>query len=86
MIIDSGIVTGSLQVSGSFSVQGNTILAGGLDVVGGITGSISGSSATAVSASYADTAINAPYYVTTASYNADSASVSTRVTNLESWS
>lgn len=56
MIIDSGIVTGSLQVSGSFSVQGNTILAGGLDVVGGITGSISGSSATAVSASHADNA------------------------------
>ncbi len=59
MIIDSGIVTGSLQVSGSFSVQGAAALNGGLTVIGGITGSISGSSATAVSASYASFAANA---------------------------
>jgi hypothetical protein len=63
MIIDSGIATGSLQVSGSFSVQGNTTLNGGLNVIGGITGSISGSSATAVSASYAATASLAPDYL-----------------------
>ena len=43
----------------------------------------------AVSASHAtqaDTAISAPYYVLTASYNADSASFSTRITNQESFS
>ena len=60
MIIDSGIVTGSLQVSGSFSVQGNTTLNGGLNVIGGITGSISGSATTA---SYALTASYAPDYL-----------------------
>ena len=60
MIIDSGIATGSLQVSGSFSVQGNTTLNGGLNVIGGITGSISGSATTA---SYALTASYAPDYL-----------------------
>jgi hypothetical protein len=63
MIIDSGIVTGSLQVSGSFSVQGTTTLQGSLNVTGGITGSVSGSATTE-----------------------DSASFSTRITDLESWS
>ena len=76
MIIDSGIVTGSLQVSGSFNVQGIANLDGGLTVIGGITGSISGSSATAVSASHAETSsyaisaqnADASFLATSASY------------------
>jgi hypothetical protein len=59
MIIDSGVVTGSLQVSGSLTVtgssslQGNVSITGSLAVNGPISGAITGSITNAVSASYA---------------------------------
>lgn len=75
MIIDSGVITGSLQVSGSLTVtgssslQGNVSITGSLAVNGPISGAITGS---ITSASYATFAVNAD----TASYvlNAVSAS------------
>jgi len=62
MIIDSGVVTGSLQVSGSLTVtgssnlQGNVKITGSLTVNGPITGAITGSITNAISASFAETA------------------------------
>lgn len=59
MIIDSGVITGSLQVSGSLAVtgssnlQGNVTISGSLNVDGPISGAITGSITNAVSASYA---------------------------------
>ncbi len=61
MIIDSGIVTGSLQVIG------NTEVTGSLKVTAGITGSLNGNADTATSASYADQA-NSAINALTASY------------------
>ena len=85
MIIDSGVVTGSLQVSGSLNVKGN------LTVDGTINGTITGS---VTSASYATFAENAGLlnnlvsssFVGTASFSTFSGSIVTRVENLESWS
>lgn len=85
MIIDSGVVTGSLQVSGSLTVTGS------LTVNGPITGAITGS---VTSASYATFAENAGLlnslvsssFVGTASFSTFSGSIVTRVGNLESWS
>jgi hypothetical protein len=94
MIIDSGVATGSLQVSGSLSVtgssnlQGNVRITGSLDVNGSISGAITGSITNAVSASRATSAANADTasFVTlaqTASYvlNAVSASFATTAIN-----
>ena len=59
MIIDSGVITGSLQVSGSLTVtgssnlQGDVRITGSLSVSGPISGAITGSITNAVSASYA---------------------------------
>jgi hypothetical protein len=83
MIIDSGVVTGSLQVSGSLTVKGN------LTVDGTINGTITGS---VTSASYATFAENAGLlnnlvsssFVGTASFSTFSGSIVTRVGNLES--
>jgi hypothetical protein len=73
MIIDSGVITGSLQVSGSLAVtgssnlQGDVIITGSLNVNGPISGAITGSITNAVSASRATSAQNADTAVT-ASY------------------
>ena len=83
MIIDSGVVTGSLQVSGSLNVKGN------LTVDGNINGTITGS---VTSASYATFAENAGLlnnlvsssFVGTASFNTFSGSIVGRVVSLES--
>jgi hypothetical protein len=83
MIIDSGVVTGSLQVSGSLNVKGN------LTVDGNINGTITGS---VTSASYATFAENAGLlnnlvsssFVGTASFSTFSGSISGRVVSLES--
>ena len=98
MIIDSGIVTGSL------TVQGQVYVTGSIQTTGGITGSFSG---TATSALYVysssldggqNTRLNTLESVTgsyaltssfnsfTSSYNTASSSLSTRVTNTESTS
>ena len=61
MIIDSGLVTGSLQVIG------NTEITGSLKVTEGITGSLNGNADTATSASHADQADTATNALT-ASY------------------
>ena len=58
MIIDSGVVTGSLQVSGSLTVTGS------LTVNGPINGAITGSITNAVSASHAINADTASYVKT----------------------
>ena len=84
MIIDSGVVTGSLQVSGSLTVtgssdlQGPVTISGSLNVNGPISGAITGS---VTSASYATFAENAG----TASYvaNAVSASRATSAANAD---
>ena len=81
MIIDSGVITGSLQVSGSLTVtgssnlQGDVKITGSLSVNGPISGAITGSITNAVSASYALNASTADS-ATSASYalNATSAS------------
>lgn len=76
MIIDSGVITGSLQVSGSLAVtgssnlQGDVRITGSLNVNGPISGAITGSITNAVSASYA---LNAS--------TADSATSATSATN-----
>ena len=83
MIIDSGVVTGSLQVSGSLNVKGN------LTVDGNINGTITGS---VTSASYATFAENAGLlnnlvsssFVGTASFSTFSGSIVGRVVSLES--
>ena len=60
---------------------GKTVqITGSLVLGGGATGSLLG---TASFANTADTAISAPYYVLTASYNNDSSSLSIRTTDLE---
>ena len=69
MIIDSGVVTGSLQVSGSLTVKGN------LSVDGSINGTITGS---VTSASYATFAQNAST-ASLATTNLFTASVSSNV-------
>ena len=69
MIIDSGVVTGSLQVSGSLTVKGN------LSVDGNINGTITGS---VTSASYATFAQNAST-ASLATTNLFTASVSSNV-------
>lgn len=76
-------IKNGLYVSGSTTVTNNTVVSGSLEVLNGITGSLYGFAQNAVSASYADTALEAPYYVLTASYSTDSSSLSTRVTDLE---
>lgn len=81
MIIDSGVVTGSLVVSGSLTVtgssnlQGNVNITGSLNVNGPISGAITGSITNAVSASYAlnATTANSASRATSA-LNADTAS------------
>jgi len=83
MIIDSGVVTGSLQVSGSLTVTGS------LTVSGPINGTITGS---VTSASYATFAENAGLlnnlvsssFVGTASFSTFSGSIVGRVVSLES--
>jgi hypothetical protein len=81
MIIDSGVVTGSLQVSGSLTVtgssnlQGDVKITGSLNVNGPISGAITGSITNAVSASYALNASTAD--------NATSASRATSAQNAD---
>ena len=53
MVIDSGLVTGSLSVSGSYTQTGNALISGSLTVTGNINATITGSITTA---SYAVTA------------------------------
>jgi hypothetical protein len=73
MIIDSGLLTGSLSVSGSYTQTGDATISGSLTVTGTINATISGS---ATSASYATTAsyvspntqINSASFAITASY------------------
>ena len=52
MIIDSPVISGSLQSSGSLVQVGNTVISGSLVVTSGITGSFQGTSSFASSASY----------------------------------
>lgn len=84
MIIDSGVVTGSLQVSGSLSVtgssnfQGDVSITGSLSVSGPISGAITGSITNAVSASYA---LSASYAVSASrAVSADSATTASLAT------
>lgn len=84
MIIDSGVITGSLQVSGSLTVtgssnlQGDVKITGSLSVNGPISGAITGSITNAVSASYALNASTADSATSasraTSALNADTAS------------
>ena len=84
MIIDSGVITGSLQVSGSLTVtgssnlQGDVKITGSLSVDGPIIGAITGSITNAVSASYALNASTADSATSasraTSALNADTAS------------
>lgn len=77
-------VKNGLYVSGSATVINDATITGSLTVLNGITGSLYGFAQDAYSASYAQTADQAPYYVLTASYQTDSSSLSIRVTDLES--
>jgi len=81
MIIDSGVVTGSLQVSGSLNVKGN------LTVDGNINGTITGSVTSASYATFAQNASTASFVTTaqTASFvlNAVSASRATSAANAD---
>ena len=97
MIIDSGVVTGSLIVSGSSTVAGNSFLQGNVQITGSlsVTGPISGAiTGSVTSASYATFAENAGLlnnlvsssFVGTASFNTFSGSIVGRVVSLESWS
>jgi hypothetical protein len=73
MVIDSGLLTGSLSVSGSYTQTGDAVISGSLTVTGNINATISGS---ATSASFATTAsyvspntqINTASFAVTASY------------------
>lgn len=63
MIIDSGVITGSLVVSGSYSQTGSAVIDGNLTVLGLINATISGSVTSASYARNADTASFAPAYL-----------------------
>ena len=66
MIIDSGVITGSLVVSGSYNQTGSAVIDGNLTVLGTLNATISGSATSAsyaLSASYATTASVAPGYL-----------------------
>ena len=69
---DTHQFTGSVKITGSFEVTGS------VTTNYGFTGSLFGTS------SWAQNAVGAPYYVLTSSFSTSSASISTRVTNLES--
>ena len=86
MIIDSGVITGSLVVSGSYSQTGSAVISGNLTVLGALNATISGSATSASYARNADTASFAPSYLLTSSFDNFSGSASTRLTNLESFS
>ncbi len=77
MIIDSGVVTGSLQVSGSLTVKGN------LTVDGNINGTITGSVTSASFATFAATAGTASFVANaqTASFVLNAVSASRAVTS-----
>ena len=64
MIIDSGVVTGSLTVSGSFNQQGNAFISGNLIVSGVVNAIISGSIDSASYAAFASTATSASFAFT----------------------
>ena len=63
MIIDSGVITGSLVVSGSYSQTGSAVISGNLTVLGALNATISGSATSASYAKNADTASVAPAYL-----------------------
>ena len=71
-------ISGSLSVSSSAEISNNLLVSGNLTVVGIISGSISGSSTNA------DTASFAPKYTLTSSFNTFTSSASGRLTSLES--
>lgn len=70
MIIDQPVVSGSLNVSGSSNLLGNVAITGSLTVSEGIT--LSGS---IESASFASTALNAPLYLLTSSFESYTSSI-----------
>ena len=82
MIIDSGVVTGSLTVSGSFNQQGNAYISGSLVVSGVINAIVSGSidsasfASTARSSSYANVATSSSFASTATSSSFASTSTS----------
>ena len=69
---DTHQFTGSVKITGSFEVTGS------VTANYGFTGSLFGTS------SWAQNTVGAPYYVLTSSFSTTSASISSRVTNLES--
>jgi hypothetical protein len=71
-------ISGSLSVSSSAEISNNLLVSGNLTVVGVISGSISGGSTNA------DTASFAPKYTLTSSFNTFTSSASGRLTSLES--
>jgi ribosome biogenesis protein Tsr3 len=85
MVIDSGLITGSLSVSGSYTQTGNAVISGSLTVTGTINASITGSITTASYALRAETldGLDSTVFTLTSSFQNYTSSANTRLSALE---
>jgi septal ring factor EnvC (AmiA/AmiB activator) len=85
MVIDSGLITGSLSVSGSYTQTGNAVISGSLTVTGNVNATITGSITTASYALRAETldGLDSTVFTLTSSFQNYTSSANTRLSALE---